>query len=202
MDISINDIFKNKLFESVDKSFFENLNISKIFTIEKYNKNELILDEGDRADKLFMIIKGNVKISKNLNDTKRVTVNRLNKDDFFGELGIILPKHKRTASVIAQSEVVLASIGQDNLWNLINRCKQIETNIYKNIARIIENSDKKVSSKRMKEKIFTKVYENFNKSEDKIKTRFTVEKGGKFLVIHEKEIVYFSSEHNYSFIHL
>ncbi|TYB32104.1 MAG: cyclic nucleotide-binding domain-containing protein [Candidatus Mcinerneyibacterium aminivorans] len=208
MDLKI--LSDNKLFQSVnvEKLNSSGVDFNQIFKQIRFNENEVVIKQGNRANKLYLIKSGSVVIKKKVDKNKKVAVNKLYKNDFFGELGILLPRRERTAMVIADTELDLYVINRENLFFLIKKCKQIKNNMLKNIARIIENSDKKKLAEKLQEDVIFDLYENIkNNSKKKDKTterrhRFTVKKNKKFIVIQENEVFYFSSDKNYSFIHV
>ncbi len=70
----------------------------------EYTTGEQIFREGEQADGLYILLDGTVEITKN-DDQKEVFVKSLGPNDIFGEMGLILPKARRTASVRASTHV-------------------------------------------------------------------------------------------------
>ena len=67
-----------------------------------YGCHQIIIKEGDHAAGMFVLTKGTAKVYKNA-DNQCIQLNILQKGDIFGELGVVLPGSKRTASVISDS---------------------------------------------------------------------------------------------------
>ena len=67
-----------------------------------YGRHQIIIKEGDHAEGMFVLTKGTAKVYKNA-DNQCIQLNILQKGEIFGELGVVLPGSKRTASVISDS---------------------------------------------------------------------------------------------------
>jgi cAMP-dependent protein kinase regulator len=67
-----------------------------------YGRHDIIIKEGEHADGLFIITKGTARVFKKADDVL-LQLSVLHTGDIFGELGVVLPGSKRTASVVADS---------------------------------------------------------------------------------------------------
>lgn len=65
-----------------------------------YTKNQIIFNEGDTAEGLFVIVSGRVKVFR-FRLGYEMTIAELGPDDILGEMGLILENGARTASVRA-----------------------------------------------------------------------------------------------------
>ncbi len=68
-----------------------------------FRKKELIFQQGDVADAVFYIKKGNVKVSVISKEGKEAVVAILGADEFFGE-GCLIGQPKRLATAMAMTE--------------------------------------------------------------------------------------------------
>ena len=84
-------------------AFFETA--AKGRTISTHRKKEIIFSQGDAADAVFYIKKGNVKVCVLSNDGKEAVVAILGTDEFLGE-GCLIGQPKRLATAMAMSECV------------------------------------------------------------------------------------------------
>jgi CRP-like cAMP-binding protein len=78
---------------------------------------EVVFDEGDPADRLYVIRSGEVELVRE-NAARQRTVARLGPGDFFGELGVVLGE-KRTARAVAVSQTSLIALDRDTLEAMI-----------------------------------------------------------------------------------
>jgi CRP/FNR family transcriptional regulator, cyclic AMP receptor protein len=78
---------------------------------------EVVFDEGDPADRLYVIRSGEVELVRE-NAARQRTVARLGPGDFFGELGVVLGE-KRTARAVAVSQTSVIALDRDTLEAMI-----------------------------------------------------------------------------------
>src|SRR5215475_1275821 len=80
---------------------------------ENFKKGDYLFKLGDRADKLFYIFNGAIRLPE---------LNRVVKaGQVLGELGIFSPGRERTATAIAEEDVEAYSMGTDEVKRLMNR---------------------------------------------------------------------------------
>jgi len=77
-----------------------------------YNNGETILREGEVSSYLFAVLDGNVHVSLQGEQNKEIHICTLGAFELFGEAGIFL-NVRRTASVVAGENVVVASLPRD-----------------------------------------------------------------------------------------
>jgi CRP/FNR family transcriptional regulator, cyclic AMP receptor protein len=87
-----------------------------------YKANNLIFEEGDIADKFYILRQGLVKIVKTSND-KQITINTIEEGEVFGEMGLITNK-PRNASAITLTESFIVSLNEKTLYSLIKTNKK------------------------------------------------------------------------------
>ena len=105
---------KINLFKSLSKNKI--IEISSKIEIEKFNKDEIIIKEGEIGDKFYIVKKGKIKIEQN-----KKYLRTLNEKDFFGERSLITKKEKRSATAIAiEDSTELYSLNKENFLNSIN----------------------------------------------------------------------------------
>jgi CRP/FNR family transcriptional regulator, cyclic AMP receptor protein len=81
-------------------------------TIFTYRKNQKVFSQGDRADSVFYIQKGKVKVTVVSEHGKEAVVAILGKDEFCGE-GCLAGRPKRIASATALTECEIMRIEKD-----------------------------------------------------------------------------------------
>ena len=78
-----------------------------------FKKGELIIQKGEMADKFYVIYFGNVSVVSEGLTSKKV----YGTYDYFGEVALITDQ-KRTAAVIAETDVVAYTITKDRFLKL------------------------------------------------------------------------------------
>ncbi|GMT42506.1 MAG: hypothetical protein IEMM0002_0917 [bacterium] len=124
-------IRKNYIFFSAmtDEELFA---IFKLSGKEKFEKGEVIIQEGSSGSKMYIMVSGSVAIIKET-DGKRIELNRLGEGDCFGEMSI-LDKMPRSASAIAREPTVAIAI---NEIVLRHSNPQLCLKLYRSLASMI-----------------------------------------------------------------
>jgi CRP/FNR family transcriptional regulator len=94
-------------------------NIANVVAEESYQDGQIIFQEGNSGDWMYVILSGNVKISKTVGE-KKVIIKKLQPDDVFGELGF-LGHIKRTATAQAIGETTVGVIDREFLDREFNK---------------------------------------------------------------------------------
>ncbi|MBN1991922.1 MAG: cyclic nucleotide-binding domain-containing protein [Anaerolineae bacterium] len=96
----------------------------------KYNPGATIVQQGDPAEHVYIIIKGNVDVIFQHASGQEVTIGHLSSGQYFGEMGL-LEGGKRTASVraAADTEVVAMQLDRDTLTDLMARSQMTKEQI-------------------------------------------------------------------------
>lgn len=106
------DIF-TKLKENV--VFFSNFNDGELLGVlkstqrEVFQDNEVVFKEGTRGDKMYIIITGNIRISRPIGRKQEEVLARLESGSLFGEMGPI-DQSPRSARATAEGDTVLLSL--------------------------------------------------------------------------------------------
>lgn len=96
--------------------------LTKQVTVKKANPGEKIMEEGKATDRMFVIIKGNVEIVRDMGKSKEKIVERFGPGDHFGEIEL-LHGGKTIATVRASREgqVKYAELDKATMEELIGR---------------------------------------------------------------------------------
>jgi CRP-like cAMP-binding protein len=95
--------------------FFENFNDGELLALlkstqrEAFADNEIIFKEGTRGDKMYIVISGKVKISRNIGRNQEEVLATLEAGALFGEMGPI-DQSPRSARATASGETVVLSL--------------------------------------------------------------------------------------------
>jgi CRP-like cAMP-binding protein len=88
--------------------------IAKLSRQQVFQKGDVIIREGDRDGRLFVVLTGEVEIVKNLVSDKARALATLGPNSYFGEMAMI-DNYVRSASVVAKKETTVLYIDQ---WDL------------------------------------------------------------------------------------
>ncbi|MFT4578983.1 MAG: CRP/FNR family cyclic AMP-dependent transcriptional regulator [Nitrospinales bacterium] len=114
---------------------------------KSFKKGEIIIEEGSLSNDAYIIELGSVEVSKRLPGGKIQVITKLDKNDIFGEMGLIdqLP---RSATVKALEDCKISVMTPDTFNSLAKRNPKALMPILKvlakrlrNTLRIIENVD-------------------------------------------------------------
>jgi signal transduction histidine kinase len=107
----------------------------------RYRPNEIIFEENEPGDSLYLIAEGSVKISKKGRAGQQETLAYLMAEDFFGEMALI-DTGKRSAQAAAVDDVLIGRLNRQG-WNLLLRLAphEVLSNFTKTVtARLRQNN--------------------------------------------------------------
>lgn len=74
--------------------------------MKAYGKGDIVIKEGDKEERFYIIAEGEIGISKDISDQVVFFITTLKKGDFFGEMAII-SNYPRSANAFAKTETKL-----------------------------------------------------------------------------------------------
>lgn len=124
----------------------ERIKVFQILKEENFQKNNKIFCEGEIGDKLYIILSGAVRISKNIPGIGEEALCVLNRGDYFGEMALI-DDFPRSADALSHEETSLFTVSKDDLEELMKNNKDIACKLlYKFVEtlskRLRETNDK------------------------------------------------------------
>jgi CRP/FNR family cyclic AMP-dependent transcriptional regulator len=117
--------------------------ISKLSRRHRYEKGDVIVQEGARDGRLFVIISGEVAVMKDLGKPCEIHLRKLGSGTYFGEMALI-DDYVRTASVVALNETEVLSLDQWNFRDEIKKYPSVAIELLQTLSRrirAIENTD-------------------------------------------------------------
>ena len=111
------------------------MNLMSIIHKRNYLTEEIIFYQGDPGIGLYIIVEGEVMISRESDEGDKITLAVIQKGDFFGELALI-DNEKRSASAIAKSDTKLSVIFKPDLDEFIEKYPKKGIKILEGIAEI------------------------------------------------------------------
>jgi len=115
--------------------------IAAAIQLIRYRTNEIIFEENEPGDSLYLIAEGSVKISKQGRGGQQETLAYLMAEDFFGEMALI-DMGKRSAQAAAVDDVLVGRLDRQG-WNLLLRLAphEVLSNFTKTVtARLRQNN--------------------------------------------------------------
>lgn len=103
--------------------------VAQIAQEESFSKGAVIFKEGDRGDKMYLIMFGEVTLMKLENGVSK-EIATLSNGECFGEMAI-LTADGRSLTAVAREPLVVLSIHQDNFRRLVEEVPSISFQIFK-----------------------------------------------------------------------
>lgn len=111
--------------------------IGQIADEVEFEREALIIDEGELGDSMFLVISGQVRVHQG---DKEIAV--LGERQVVGEMAV-LDSEPRSASVTAFSDVTLLRILQEDFSDILTEKPEIALNIIKVLSRRLRNTTSK-----------------------------------------------------------
>ena len=109
--------------------------------VERYGDGEIIITEGIMSQKAYIVMSGEVAISKRIGN-RNVTIGRLTEGDIFGEMGLF-QEQVRSATATAKGDVALGIISKEYFMDMLNSCPDdMKTVVNSLIDRLRRATDK------------------------------------------------------------
>jgi len=110
--------------------------LMKVTKSEDFRAGEIIFKEGEKGDKLYIILSGSVRISKQIPGSGEEALAVLKPGDFFGEMSLI-DDVERSADAIANERSTLLSIDRNSFESLLFLNKELAYTILWNFVRTL-----------------------------------------------------------------
>jgi len=128
-----------------DLSNEELSNVDKLTISRDYPKGSMIILEEEYGDKIFIIKKGTVKITRVNDEGKEVILALLGSSDIFGEMAI-LDGEVRSANALAQENCELLTFTRDDFINLLENNFKISLGLMGELAKRLRKSDMQIEA--------------------------------------------------------
>lgn len=143
LDISL--LREIDLFQSLsDRALSEVIPLTS--TVE-FKPGQKLFNEGDEGDAMYMILSGEVRISKVIHGVGEEALAFLREGDYFGEMALVGEASARSASAIADGFTEVAKLSRKDFLELIHQDHEIGVEILQSFvntlsARLREANDK------------------------------------------------------------
>ena len=129
------------LFEGLDENDLEA--IARVTIKRSIDKDQVIILAEEEGDALFIIIKGQVKVSILSEDGREVILSLLGEGAVFGELSLLDGK-PRSANVVATRNTEIYTLRRPDFLQLMYRVPQIAISLLAELASRLRRSDRKI----------------------------------------------------------
>jgi CRP/FNR family cyclic AMP-dependent transcriptional regulator len=110
--------------------------IAKLTRHHFFRKGDMIIKEGERDGRLFIIVSGEVAVIKGLGSQSQRHLQTLGSHSYFGEMALI-DNLVRSASVIAAKDTEVLSLDQWNLRQDIEKYPSVAVELLQMLSRRI-----------------------------------------------------------------
>jgi hypothetical protein len=116
------------------------------YEVRQFDKGAVIFNEGDMGDAAYLLQEGQVQVSKQVSGRDKVLA-ELSPVSVFGEMAVLLPDRKRTATARALDRVKVVVINKKNFDAFIDKTPNIIQSILGVLVqRLKESTDKHIHS--------------------------------------------------------
>ncbi|MBU0513218.1 MAG: cyclic nucleotide-binding domain-containing protein [Proteobacteria bacterium] len=128
-----------RIFSSLNKRHLNR--ITKLVRNHRFQTDEVIIRQGERDGRLFIVVSGMVEVIKNLGQRRERTVQTIKPPGYFGEMALI-DDLERSATVIAREETHVISLEQLHLRQAMAEHPSIAIELLKTLSGRIRTIEK------------------------------------------------------------
>lgn len=125
--------------------------LADLFSIRSFSDGEIVFNEGDVGDSMYVIAEGTVEILRKNPDGEFQSIAELHAPQFFGEMSLI-DKEYRSATVRARGDARLLQLSNENLHIFAKNYRNGFTWVVVNIARVL-SARLRETNRRLAEKL-------------------------------------------------
>ncbi len=134
--VTIDDLKASSFFRDLEEVYL--LRIAKLCREETFKPQDIIVNEGDEAKKIYVLIDGSIAIQVHLKKYHYVIISTIEeKGELFGWSALVEPK-RYSAMVKCLSETKVLSIGGEELEELFKNDPVMGLTFMKKIASLID----------------------------------------------------------------
>lgn len=110
---------------------------------KRYAPHEQIIDRESESREIYFIVQGTVRVVIYSATGRELTLDDLSTGAFFGELAAI-DGHPRSASVMALTETIIASLPADHFMRLINEHPDMAIRVMRRLAAMVRTATDRI----------------------------------------------------------
>lgn len=136
---AVNDALMNApLFQALDHEAAAALRAS--LKEQSYPKGDALFSEGEPGDRMFIVVDGKVKLGQTSKDGRESLLGVLGPGEMFGELSLFDPG-LRTSTATALTDVVVVSLGHDQLMPWLTGRPELAAALLQALARRLRRTN-------------------------------------------------------------
>jgi len=117
----------------------------------EFERDTVVFNEGDRGDRLFFVIEGELEVLKESVSSRkpgvdRVVISKLTRGSSFGEMAII-DNFARSATVKTLTRTTLVTLAEDGFEQILEHYPKIGIKIFKGLSRMLSKKLRMTSAK-------------------------------------------------------
>jgi len=113
--------------------------------VQKMEAGEVVVKEGDAADKLFVLVTGEVQVVKNYLEPGAQTMDILTPGSYFGEMALVGDSSFRSASVLTSDECHFVTLDRDAFQAILHDNPDIAITILEETFRRLRQANELIS---------------------------------------------------------
>jgi CRP-like cAMP-binding protein len=110
--------------------------VARMLHERRYRKGEIVFNEGEPGAGMYIVIAGEVEITRKANGGHDMSLALIKENSFFGELAL-LDEIPRSASATAKAETDLYGFSKPSLETLYSRNPRLGIKILSNLSRLV-----------------------------------------------------------------
>lgn len=110
-----------------------------------YSKGSVIINEGEDAISLYVIVSGGIKVSMDNEDGKEIILNSQGPGEYFGEMALI-DDQPRSASIVTTEKSKFLIINKPAFHHILEKHPNIAIGLLKNLSKRIRSLSDNVKS--------------------------------------------------------
>jgi len=132
--IDIELLANSEIFKDLDDE--ELSKVAKICEKQALKWDEYVFREGDEGDRLYLIVKGAVRISRQVPGTGEEAITVLKKGACFGEMAMLDPSTRSTDAIV-DSRCELLTIAREDFDALLEADRELAYKVLRAIIRLL-----------------------------------------------------------------
>jgi len=112
----------------------------------KLGPGEVVVKEGDAANKLFILVSGEVQVVKNYLEPGAQTVDVLRPGSFFGEMALVGEKSVRSATVVTSEESHFVTLDRDSFKKILLENPDMAITMLEEVFRRLRQANDLIST--------------------------------------------------------
>lgn len=130
---------KVQIFEPLSND--EIFKIAAMTTHKKFKKGQLIIHEGEQLDSLFIINRGQIKLSKLTTQGKQQILHILKNGESFCELNILNPEEESNFSAYAMEETEICILTKSKMDSIMQKNPSIVLKLLKTVSQRLMHAE-------------------------------------------------------------